>query len=175
MERKITRIEIFDFDGTLIDTPLPDDGKLQWILKTGLEWPHKGWWGKRESLRLDVFDMPVIQEVIDAYDKVKDDDSVLKVMMTGRMQGLSREVEMILEENNLVFDEYHYNTGGDTFTCKTRTTEDLVKRYIGVTHVQMYDDRVLHIEGFKKLGEKLISEGLKSFNITLVPIKKDTI
>lgn len=167
MERKITKIAIFDFDGTLIDTPLPDDGKLQWILKTGLEWPHKGWWGKKESLRLDVFDMPVIQEVIDEYDKVKNDDSVLKIMMTGRMQGLSSEVEMILEENNLVFDEYHYNTGGDTFSCKTRTTEDLVKRYVGVTHVQMYDDRKEHVDEFTKWGAKFKNIGV-DFSIRLI-------
>ena len=32
---KITKLAIFDFDGTLVDTPLPDTGRQQYQDKTG--------------------------------------------------------------------------------------------------------------------------------------------
>ncbi len=47
---KITNISIFDFDGTLIDTMTPEQGKKIYKEKTGKEWKYKGWWGKIESL-----------------------------------------------------------------------------------------------------------------------------
>ena len=36
----ITKIAIFDFDGTLMDTPHPDAGKKEWEEKTGNDYPH---------------------------------------------------------------------------------------------------------------------------------------
>jgi len=166
INRNINRIEVFDFDGALISTPLPDDGKIQWIVKTGLEWPHKGWWDKKESLNREVFDMNVVQEVIEAYNKVKDDDSTLKVMLTGRVKSLSNDVELILSDNNLVFDEYHYN-GGDVLNSKIIIVEDLVKRYNKVKNVVLYDDRVEHVTEFKKWSSKLTNIGI-GFSIKLI-------
>ncbi len=37
---KITKLSIFDFDGTLIMSPLPDTGKIEYEKKTGHPWPH---------------------------------------------------------------------------------------------------------------------------------------
>ena len=66
---KITKISAFDFDGTIVNTPLPDVGKVIWKQKTGKEWPHKGWWGQADSLDSKIFDMPIIQMVRDSYDR----------------------------------------------------------------------------------------------------------
>jgi len=38
--KNITKLAVFDFDGTLIMTPLPDTGRQQYREKTGKEWPH---------------------------------------------------------------------------------------------------------------------------------------
>lgn len=46
----IYTLQIFDFDATLFDTPLPEDGCRQYEEKTGRPWPHQGWWGCPESL-----------------------------------------------------------------------------------------------------------------------------
>ena len=47
----VTELFVFDFDGTLFDSPYPEPGKLAYKMATGgKEWPHKGWWGIGESL-----------------------------------------------------------------------------------------------------------------------------
>ena len=64
---EITKLAVFDFDGTLIDTPLPEFGKQEYKDKTGEEWPHAGWWGQPLSLDSEIFDINIIPSVIRAY------------------------------------------------------------------------------------------------------------
>lgn len=45
-----TKICIFDFDGTLIDTAVPENGIPLWKSEFGFDWPFSGWWGRPESL-----------------------------------------------------------------------------------------------------------------------------
>ena len=40
----------FDFDGTLVHSPTPHEGKPVWLKETGMVWPYNGWWGKSETL-----------------------------------------------------------------------------------------------------------------------------
>jgi hypothetical protein len=37
-----------------VDTELPESGKQIYLDKTGKEWPHIGWWGKAESLDIEI-------------------------------------------------------------------------------------------------------------------------
>jgi FMN phosphatase YigB (HAD superfamily) len=105
MKETITKISIFDFDGTLINTATPDTGKDTWKDKTGQDWPYIGWWSKKESLDSNVFDNNPISSVIDAYKVESNNPNTLLVMMTGRISKLSNEVESILLSNGLKFDE----------------------------------------------------------------------
>ncbi len=166
---KITKIAVFDMDGTLIDTPLPDMAKKVWLEKTGTEWPHVGHWGKAESLDMNVFDMPVVETTIADYKKIIDDPETLVIMMTGRMIKLAQHVEAILHAKGLTFDEYHYNKGGATFDAKIVALEKLLEKYPEVTSIEQWDDRDLHVEGFQAWADGLIADGrLESFKITHV-------
>ena len=169
MKLKVTKLAIFDFDGTLVDTPLPDLGRIQYKEKTGKDWPHVGWWGKAESLDTKLFDMKTVDMVISDYEKEVVETETAVVMLTGRMIKLASYVESILHEKGLKFDEYHYNRGGATFDAKIMTLEKLLKKYPDVTTISMWDDRDLHIDGFKAWANGLIAEGrLTTFNITHV-------
>ena len=149
----IDRIAVFDFDGTLADSPTPEDGKSQYQQVTGKEWPHSGWWSKPESLDMDVFDIEMIDHVISDFKKEKQNPNTLLVMLTGRMPQLSNQVEKILNSNGLSFDEYHYSKGGSTLTSKLKTLDDLISRYPNVKSVHMWEDREEHIGPFKAWGE----------------------
>lgn len=167
---KVTKLSIFDFDGTLIDTPLPDLGRIQYKEKTGKEWPHVGWWGKADSLDTKIFDMKAVDMVINDYEKEVIETETAVVMLTGRMIKLAQHVEAILHEKGLKFDEYHYNRGGATFDAKIMTLEKLLKKYPDVTTIHMWDDRQEHIDGFKTWGESHAQ--LTEFKITLVPANR---
>lgn len=170
MSTKITKISIFDFDGTLIDTPLPEFGKKHYEDKTGIKWPYKGWWGRELTLDMDIFDMPVVPQVIKAYNKEVTNESACVVMLTGRMEIMRPHVIKILDSHNLKFDEYHFNKFGATEVAKMRTMEKLLLKYPDVTQIELWDDRVEHIPIFEAFGQRLVAEGrITNFMINLVP------
>lgn len=142
----------FDFDGTLVHTPGPHEGKEHWIKETGISWPYNGWWGKSESIDTKVFYIPKNEWVYQRYlEAVSDEDSYL-IMATGRLQkvpGMRGNVEKILKQHNLSFDEIHLNWGGDTFRFKTKLFEELIIK-TKCEHFVMYDDRHEHLVKFNE-------------------------
>lgn len=166
----ITKLSVFDFDGTLVDTPLPEFGKKEYQKKTGKEWPFAGWWGQPLSLDMDVFDMPTVPMVSSAYKKEKINPDTCLVMLTGRMVKLGDLVKKILDAKGLKFDEYHFNRGGSTEVAKIKTMESLLGKYPNVDELEMWDDRLEHIPIFQAWGDNLVKSGrLKKFNINVVP------
>lgn len=148
-----TKLSIFDFDGTLIDTALPDKGKLDYERITGKKWPYEGWWGKAESLDTTVFKSPIIKPVIDDYNREKQYDTTVMIMMTGRMVKLKDSVKKILDDKALYFDEYIYNTGGATLDAKLKSLDMLLLKYPSVKIVEMWEDRLEHIKSFEDWGK----------------------
>jgi hypothetical protein len=161
----ITRIAIFDFDGTLVNSPLPEEGMAEYEEKTGEKWPYKGWWGRKESLDMEIFDIQPIRSVLADYRAEKGNPDTLLVMLTGRIQKLALEVEGILSNYGLTFDEYHYNNGGSTLTYKINTLNEILSQHPNVKSIAMWEDRVEHIEPFKAWGNNLKDI---DFNITAV-------
>jgi hypothetical protein len=148
------KIISFDFDDTLCHTPLPEDGKIIWKEKTGFEWPHTGWWSKPESLDTEVFDIPINQWTYQKYLDCITDDSAYVILVTGRIEKLRKEVELVLNKNNLSFNDVFLNFGGDTFSFKTRLFENMIKKYQPEEFI-MYDDRQLHITEFREWAKKI--------------------
>lgn len=173
MEKMRTKLSIFDFDGTLIDTPMPDMGRILYKQKTGNVWPYEGWWGRHESLDMDVFDMETIKDVEDDYKREKNNDDTIIVMLTGRMIKLSDYVKKILDSKGFEFDEYCYNRGGSTDVEKMRTMEVLLDKYPNVVDLEMWDDRLEHIPIFEQWGKnQCLSGRLKGFSINFVPANR---
>lgn len=170
MKKEIKKITIWDFDGTLVDSPLPEIGRGVYLEKTGKEFPHKGWWSKRETLDFDIFDIPMIESVKEDYDKVKDETDTVKIMLTGRILPLKKQVEAILSNHGLEFDEYHYNSGGPTEIYKMRIMDELLDKYPDADEMSLWDDRLEHIPIFEEFLKKKVEVGrLKRFKITVVP------
>ena len=74
-----TKLDVFDFDSTLVNTPMGDnDNKQKWADYYDVEkWPFLSWWTRKESLDMDVFEFPVNPEIIKAYKKSKDNPDTL--------------------------------------------------------------------------------------------------
>ena len=150
----INKIAIFDFDGTLMDTPHAEEGKREWEEKTGSPYPHRGWWSKRESLDTEVFDIQPIKSTISDYVIESDTPNTYMVMLTGRLPNQKDQVEDILHSNDIVFDEYHYKDDGDTLTSKLNTIVSLLNRFPNTELIEMYEDREPHAIAFEEWGKE---------------------
>ena len=135
-------MNIFDFDGTLVDSQTPDEGRTIWKEKTGNDWPHKGWWGRKESLDMDVFDQNVIPRVKAEYDKDTGKEENLMVMLTGRRSKLSGEVEKIIHANDMTFHKYLYNYGNSTLDNKVEQIGNLMSEFKGIEFISIFEDDV---------------------------------
>ena len=155
-----TRLAIFDFDGTLVNTPGPEEGKVRYQQATGKAWPHKGWWGRRETLVPPVFnneEEALKQEVIAEFRKAKADPATQVVMMTGRHGGQEREVAAILSKYGLEPDEQYYQghkslvshpqypKTQDTWAYKHHVLTNVLVPRSGIKVVEMWDDREDHV------------------------------
>lgn len=150
----INKISIFDFDGTLMETPHPEKGKLFWEETTGMKYPHIGWWSKPESLDTKVFNIRTITPTVKAYKKEMGDPNTLVIMLTGRLPQQHDQVEGLLSSNGLYFDEYHYKGNGDTLGSKLNTIRTLLSKYPTVESIEMWEDREPHAIEFEKWGEE---------------------
>jgi len=169
MDTKITKLSVFDFDGTLVNSPMPDTGRIEYEKNTGQKWPHVGWWGKPESLDQNIFDISENPSVINAYRKEKANPNTRVIMLTGRMSKMGHLVKDILDSKGLSFDGYYYNTGGSTDVAKIRTLEDELSSFPSIEIVELWDDRESHVPMFEAWGDTQTSSGrLKRFDINLV-------
>jgi hypothetical protein len=165
----ITRIAIFDFDGTTMDTLTPEVGRPIYKEKTGEDWPFRGWWGRPESLNLDIFDFKPLPEVKSAFNKEVVSNNTLMVSLTGRRKNLGDKVEAVLHANGYKFDKYLYNYGSDTLSNKIEQITNLLKEFPSVRTIAAWDDRDEHIPTFKEFFDGLVKSGrLDDYDFTHV-------
>lgn len=168
-KNKYTKLRVWDFDGTLMDTLEPETGKPIWKEKTGEDWPHKGWWGRIESLDMSVFDFTPLESVLADYKQDLEDEDTLNVMLTGRRPKLGVGVKAVLDANDLKFDRYMYNYGSDTLSNKLEQMGNLLKEFPNIKSMSLHDDRDEHIPFFQQFGDDLVKSGrLDKFDLTHV-------
>ncbi len=176
LDNNITRIAIFDFDGTLIDTDTPESGKALWQKEFGFEWPFKGWWGRPESLdsriffqkdpklmpgvkekglSKNIFDNNPISKTLTAYKEQSSRPDTLTILLTGRHSGVGQLVTDILNDKGIKFDDYIYKTGNlDTADFKVEVLNKLVDKNPMVKEMEIWEDRVDHLPIFQAWADK---------------------
>jgi len=156
-DREVKTLSFFDFDGCLVNSPEPDDGKKRFKELTGEEYPYGGWWGRKESLDPFFDEIKPIQRTIAEYNKRKSEPNSKIILLTNRIQELSPSVEAILKKFNLSFDYYNYKTGE---TEKSDRIREYLEEYPTVNNINVYDDRDKEIEQFKQLKKELEPKGV---------------
>lgn len=147
-------IIIFDFDATLIDTYGREEGVEKWLEKTGEKYPHKGWWGRKESLSLEVFDIQPNETVYGDY-KIHKENGDTIYLVTGRLEKLRTEVEAILNKHELTFDGIFLRNGGkDTADFKLKLFQKMVD-VENPASFTIYEDRFDHVKIFEEWARNL--------------------
>ncbi len=130
----------FDFDGTLMVTPLPDPGKSVWKEVKGTDYPHLGWWGKPHSLDLEVFDIQANPEVLAALN-CGFDNGCNNYILTSRQRSLSTEVKKVLTHNGIDIDKFN----GFSFASSRDKGQRILDIIAGfedlISEINVYEDR----------------------------------
>ena len=148
---KMKTVHIFDFDGTLVDSPLPQEGKVMFTRITGRAYPYQGWWGREESL-LPEYDIKPIPLVHEAYTEAKINGDAV-VLLTNRMSKLERHVVHVTNSLGMVFDQYSFKY--DHRTKSDRARDIIVRHFPEVDIVHVWEDMDEHVLDFRSLETKL--------------------
>jgi len=152
---KIRELIVFDLDATMINTMLPDEGKKIWLEKTGTEWNHRGWWGRSESLDLEVFEQPRNEWVYDQYMKSVE-IGAHRIILTGRIVNLEDKVKALLEHNGISeMNEIYCNGCLGKITKTERFKINVLGKFIRehgdtLERIVFYDDRKEHLPVFRE-------------------------
>ena len=180
------RLAVYDFDGTLIDSPEPEMGKKQWEEKKGTPYPHVGWWGRKESLDTDVFDIKPFPNILAKLQADMADPDTSTIILTSRMDKLRPQLENILKLNGITVDDLITKRGredkGDIILKIENYNQDLeeivvyddfmnrdagkIAEYTKITDLLLPD--VKYILNFVNNGNitPLVGEGKVSFEST---------
>jgi hypothetical protein len=157
-------LNVFDFDGTLADSPTPETGKIEYEKITGKQYPHQGWWGKEESLT--PFDVKIHQPVYNKYLKHISDPNSYNVLLTSRIPKLKPVIKDILDKNNIVFDDYLFKDG---MKEKPEVIKELLKKIPDIKEINIYDDRDKELKLFYEFKEEMELSG--GPNVNVFPVK----
>jgi FMN phosphatase YigB (HAD superfamily) len=150
----IKRLAVFDFDGTLMNSPMPETGKKEWSEKMDKEYPFSGWWGRPESLDLEVFDIKPFPSVLKQLKKEIVTPGTYVIVLTSRMEKLRSEVEAVLDANKIKVDKFDMKRAEGNKGVK-------VMRYVqqlpDLKVINVYEDRDVDIEAYEEIRSKLPS------------------
>lgn len=153
----IFRIAFYDFDGTIIDSPMPELGKLLWAKKYGKVYPHMGWWSKPESLDMEVFDIKPIIEVERRLQKDIKDKNCWVVLLTNRISKLKPQVTEVLNHLNISVDEFQMMDRINY--SKNIRIKNVLQDFPQAAQIDILDDDDKNINAFLDLKIELQQEG----------------
>lgn len=157
-------LSVFDFDSTLVWSPLPETGKDQWSTFHNKPYPHVGWWSKTESLDLDVFDIKGIDSVIAEYKKRCDSQEHNVVLLTSRMYKLRPQIDAVLDKlgiNKFETKRFAPHNGLDKGQVVEELWTALVEMGYEIEAIELWDDRDIEIDAYQRLKERLLMDDVK--------------
>jgi hypothetical protein len=147
----------FDFDGTLVHTPLPDTGKDEWSSLHNKPYPHLGWWSKPESL--DAKLSMALDEVVakEHANRMSASDTVV-YLLTSRLQKLQSHVISICDKYGLKFHKLQFRDFElDKGDIVLREIRQHIADGFTVGKVEVWDDRIAEHERFEAIEKEVLS------------------
>lgn len=149
-----SKLAFYDFDATLANSPMPDEGKIFWRDKTGAPWPHAGWWGRTDSLH-DLFSVQLNPAVVShcEHDKAA---GAMTILLTNRIPKLAPMIKTILQNNGVSLDDYTFAT--DT---KPNRVWSYVEQCDALEWVKVYDDDPRNLDSIAVLRPRIEEKNAK--------------
>lgn len=135
-----TKLFVFDFDGTLMQSPEHAEGKAMYERMFGTPYPHKGWWGRSDSLHVD-FDIQPHQAVLEQYNIAKQDPSAICILMTNRIPKMEKLILHHTGKFGIEFDKMFFSDGKLTKPQRLGSyLETLRLDGVKLSEITVYDD-----------------------------------
>ncbi len=150
----VKKLVFIDHDGTLMDVPMPDTGRILWKQKTGMEYPHQGWWGQPDSLNTEVFDIKPFSSIESILKKENANPNSYTVLLTNRIPKFEPIIKNLLGSMGLQFDQYSFKT--DHRNKKQRILE-ISSKFPSIEEINVYDDQNDQIDILKSLKQDVDS------------------
>jgi hypothetical protein len=154
-----TTLNVFDFDGTLMDSPMPGPGKEKYKEITGKEWPHRGWWGQLDSL--EPFDIEPIQKTSQLYNEYTTIPNSVNVLMTNRLAKFESVVKEKLK-GLYIFDYYDFKNDSRE---KPDRIKEILKNNPTIDTINIFDDMDEQIERFNRFKDENPNLEINIFHI----------
>jgi hypothetical protein len=165
----IKKVCVFDFDQTLMITPLKQDGVEMWEEYYGEKYPSKSWWSESYSLDLDVYKdyiKPNKSIYFDYLTNIKKTDTWV-IMLTHRLPKLKEEVNKVLNKFNIKFDDQLFRRS--YFLTKADDLDEYIVKFKNLKEIEIWEDREKEINIFKDWAYKV--EPWLNIDITINEIK----
>lgn len=151
----ITKLDIFDFDKTIMETMDAGPGIRAWERITGLKFAKPDWFKTSESLDIRLPHIPIWETIHRADESLKNRSSIT-ILMTGRKDHLRSDVIDLCDFYDIKFQRYFCTPEHMlTLEYKLRKLAYLLDEYPEVVEVEMWDDRHHHADAFEALGNEL--------------------
>lgn len=151
----ITRLQIYDFDGSLINSVSPEEGKPMWEKYYNTPFKYQGWWGRPESLDLDVFDIKPFPKVLNILNKDVLTHDTYVIVLTSRQEKLRPLIQKVLDVNNIHVDKLDMQSDKKT---KGQKILDYVSEFPDLKEINAYDDRDSDIISYEGIRSSLPEE-----------------
>ena len=129
-------LNVYDFDRTLFFTHGAEEGKAKYELAFGVQYPHKGWFGREESLS-DELEIEANKQIRTIYDVLKAEDDSLSIVISNRTFQLKDRLEQFLSDRGYNFDAIILKSGK---VSKSERLQEFWENYPSVDKINVFDD-----------------------------------
>lgn len=152
-------LNVFDFDGTLMDSPTPEIGMPIYKKLTGNEWPFKGWWGRLESLTS--FDVKPLEKTKKLYQKYTSMPNSVNVLMTNRIA----KFEMVVKDKLKDYYTFDYYDFKNDHREKPDRISEILRNNPTIEQINIFDDMEEQIIKFQAFKEKNPNLNINIFKV----------
>ena len=143
----IKTLNVYDFDSTLFFTPGAEEGKKKYKQVFNKEYPHKGWFGREESLS-DELDMKRNEQLKTIYDTLKSEPDSSSILVSDRILKLQNRLESFLADREYSFDDFLLKKDRKN---KEERLESFLLDNESINKINIFEDLDEAIEKYKNL------------------------
>lgn len=155
------KLMFWDFDGTLFNSPLPENGKQLYKELYDKEYPYQGWWGRLESLDPKFNIQPNI-EVLNIF-RSHEGVNTFNYILTSRLSKFTNHIKELCIKFNIDVRGIMVMSNLDKGQRILHTVKEYISNNVTISEVHFYDDRDKEIDAVNAVKAELENLNISVF------------